>query len=121
MANVLGRYAFKRVELVQADDPNTTLPVDISGFEVLGVITPGVLDGSSNNITPQIDPGNGTFYTPLTNSGGAITWWAAVAANEWLQVPQSIAPLVGARLRFQLAEDEDADRVFLLILVPINE
>ena len=120
MPSMLSRYAFKRVLLVQADDPNTTLDVDIAGYEVIGVIMPGTLDGASNNLTPQVDPGSGTFATPLTNAGAAITWWENVSANEWLQAPQSIFPLVGARLRFQLSEDEDADRVFLVVLSAIT-
>ena len=121
MSNLLGRYAFKRLVLTVADDNNTTLTVDITGYEVIGVITPSTLDGGTNNLTPQIDPGTGTFYTPLTNAGGSITWWENVGTNEWLQVPQSISPLVGALLRLELSETEAADRVFLAVLVPITE
>lgn len=102
-------------------DADTSLVIDILGFEVLGIITPDTLDGASNNVTPQIDPGNGTFYTPLTNAGAAITWWENVGTDEWLQVPQSIAPLVGARLRLEFSETEDADREFLVVLKALPE
>jgi len=107
---------FRRALLDQSEDDNTTEVVDINGYEVLGIITPGTLDGATNDITPQIDPGSGTFYTPLTNAGAAITWWDNVGTDEWLQVPQSISPVVGARLRLELAETEAADRVFLVVL-----
>ncbi len=116
MPGLLGSYTFKRAVLTVADDDNTTAVIDISGFEVIGIITPAALDGATNDITPQIDPGQGTFYTPLTNAGAAITWWENVATDEWLQAPQSISPLVGARLRLELSEAEAADRVFLVVL-----
>ena len=112
----LGHYSFVRALLDISEDADTSEIIDIIGFEVLGVITPGALDGATNNITPQIDPGNGTFYTPLTNAGAAITWWENIGTDEWLQVPQSIAPVVGARLRLQFSETEAADREFFVIL-----
>ena len=98
------------------EDPNTSRVVSFNGYEIIAVICPATLDGTTNNITPQIDPGNGVFYTPLTNSGGAITWWENVSASEYLQVPTLVAPLVGARIRLQFTEDEAADRTFLMVL-----
>ncbi len=112
----LSRFVAKRALLDISEDTNTSLVIDIQGYEVIGVITLAALDGATNDITPQIDPGQGTFYTPLTNAGAAITWWENVAADEWLQVPQSISPVVGARLRLEFAEAEDADREFWVVL-----
>ena len=113
---MLSLAIIRRILLDITEDPNTSLAVSFNGYEIIAVICPAALDGSSNNITPQIDPGNGVFYTPLTNSGVAITWWENVAANEYLQVPTLVAPLVGANIRLQFTEDEDADRAFLLVL-----
>jgi hypothetical protein len=117
----LNRFITRVALLDISEDADTSLVVDILGFEVLGIITPDALDGSSNNVTPQIDPGNGTFYTPLTNAGAAITWWENVAVDQWLQAPQSISPLVGARLRLEFSETEDADRKFLVVLKALPE
>src|SRR3990167_11238482 len=117
----LDRYVFKRILLDVSADANTSEAIDIQGYELVGIITPAALDGATNDITPQIDPGNGTFYTPLTNAGSAITWWENVAADEWLQAPQSISKLVGARLRLAFSEAEAADRTFLAVLVRSEE
>src|SRR3990167_4075404 len=115
----LDRCILKRILLDISVDDNTSEVIDIQGYELVGIITPAALDGATNDITPQIDPGSGTFYTPLTNAGSAITWWENVAADEWLQAPQSISPLVGARLRLGFSEAEAADRVFLAVLVAL--
>ncbi len=112
----LGQYSLVECLLDISEDANTSEVIDIVGFEVIGIITPDALDDSANDITPQIDPGTGTFYTPLTNAGAAITWWENVAVDEWLQVPQSIAPVVGARLRLEFSATEDADRQFYVVL-----
>jgi hypothetical protein len=117
----LNRFVTRVALLDITVDDDTSLVVDILGFEVLGIITPDTLDGASNNATPQIDPGNGTFYTPLTNAGAAITWWENIGTDEWLQVPQSISPLVGARLRLEFSETETADRKFLVVLKALPE
>lgn len=116
----LDRYAIKNIVLDISEDANTSQIIDIQGYELIGIITPAALDGATNDITPQIDPGNGTFYTPLTNAGAAITWWENVAADEWLQVPQSTSKIVGARLRLEFSETEDADRTFLAVLVALT-
>lgn len=116
----LDRYAIKNIVLDISEDANTSQIIDIQGYELIGIITPAALDGVTNDITPQIDPGNGTFYTPLTNAGAAITWWENVAADEWLQVPQSTSKIVGARLRLEFSETEDADRTFLAVLVALT-
>lgn len=112
----LGQYSLVDALVDQSEDDDLSEVIDIVGFEVLGIITPDTLDGAANDITPQIDPGTGTFYTPLTNAGAAITWWENVAVDEWLQVPQSIAPVVGARLRLSLSAGEAADRRFKVVL-----
>lgn len=117
----LNRFITRPALVDISDDDDLSVVVDIVGYEVLGVITPGTLDDSTNDITPQIDPGNGTFYTPLTNAGAAITWWENVAVDEWLQVPQSISPIVGARLRLSLSAAEAADRLFLVVLKALPE
>lgn len=113
---MLSQVVNRRILLDITEDVNTSQIVDINGYEVIAVIVPAVMDGTTNDIVPEIDPGNGTFYTPLTNAGAAITWWENVAANEYLQVPTLPAPLVGSRIRLQLGEDEDADRAFILVL-----
>lgn len=118
----LDQYSLVSCLLDISEDTNTSVVIDIVGFEVLGIITPDTLDGATNNVTPQIaagignDPTNETFYTPLTNAGAAITWWENIGTDEWLQVPQSIAPVVGARLRLEFSEAEDADRQFYVVL-----
>jgi hypothetical protein len=117
----LASYTFKRVTVTVLQDDDLTDVISIAGYEVLGIITPAALDDSANDITPQIDPGMGTFYTPLTNAGAAITWWENVAVDEWLQVPQSISPLVGAQLRLSLSAGEAADRVFLVVLRALSD
>lgn len=113
----LDRYAYRRALVDISEDDDLSLVVDIAGFEVLGIITPAALDGAANDITPEINPGTGTFYTPLTNAGAAITWWENVGTDQWLQVPQSISPIVGAQLRLLLsAAETGADRAFLVVL-----
>ncbi len=114
--NYLSRFVAKPALVDISEDDDLSEVVDIQGYEVLGIITPDALDDSANDITPQIDPGQGTFYTPLTNAGAAITWWENVAVDEWLQVPQSISPVVGARLRLSLSAAEAADRRFWVVL-----
>ncbi len=117
----LSRFITRVALLDISEDADTSLIVDILGYEVLGIITPDTLDGATNNVTPQIDPGNGTFYTPLTNAGAAITWWEGIGTDEWLQAPQSISPLVGARLRLEFSETEAADREFIVVLQALPE
>ena len=107
-----------------SDDNNTTQPVAINGYEIIGVITPATLDGSSNDIDSiEIDPGNETFYAPLGEDGAAIDiQMDNFSVDEYL----TLAPitvmrqkLVGARARLQLSEAEAADRVFFLVLVAL--
>ena len=120
----LDRTVIVKALLDITEDTNTTQPVDIPGYEIIGVITPAALDGSSNDIDSiEIDPGNGTFYAPLGEDGAAIDiQMDNIGTDEYL----TLAPitvmrqkLVGARARLQLSEAEDADRVFFLVLVAL--
>lgn len=116
MPPYLDQYIWSPALVDISEDDDLSEVIGITGYEVIGLITPAALDDSTNDITPEIDPGSGTFYTPLTNAGAAITWWENVAVDEWLQVPQSISPIVGARLRLSLSAGEAANRTFLVLL-----
>ena len=120
----LDRFAFKLALLDQSEDDDLTQPTEIQGYEIIGVITPASLDGSSNDIDAiEIDPGNGTFYTVTGDDGAAIDFeMDDFAVNEWLTVPPITVmrqKLVGARARLNLSESEDADRNFYLVLVAL--
>ncbi len=120
----LDRAIIAKCELDISADTQITQPVDINGYEIIGVITPGALDGGTNDIDSiRIDPGNGTFYAPLGEDGAAIDiQMDNIAVDEYL----TLAPitvmrqkLVGARARLHLSEAEDADRIFYLVLVAL--
>lgn len=120
----LSKAVIRRAFLDISEDDNTTQPVDINGYEIIGVVTPAALDGGTNDIDSiEIDPGNGTFYAPLGDDGASIDiQMDNVAADEYL----TLAPitvmrqkLVGARARLQLSETEAADREFLLVCVAL--
>ncbi len=121
----LDRTVIKKCLLDISEDTQISQPVEIQGYEIIGVITPGTLDGTANDIDSiRIDPGNGTFYAPLGEDGAAIDiQMDNIAADEYL----TLAPitvmrqkLVGARARLHLSEAEDADRVFFLVLVELS-
>ncbi len=120
----LDRAITKKCLLDISEDDNTSQPVDIQGYEIIGVITPDALDGATNDIDSiEIDPGNGTFYAPLGEDGAAIDiQMDNIAVDEYL----TLAPitvmrqkLVGARARLQFSESEAADRIFYLVLVAL--
>ena len=120
----LSRAIIAKCELDISADTQITQPVDINGYEIIGVITPGALDGGTNDIDSiRIDPGNGTFYAPLGEDGAAIDiQMDNIAVDEYL----TLAPitvmrqkLVGARARLHLSEAEDDDRIFYLVLVAL--
>ncbi len=122
----LDRAVIVKCELDISDDDNTSQPVDINGYEIIGVITPPVfIDQSpSNDIDSiRIDPGNGTFYAPLGGDGAAINIQIDdFAVNEYLTLAPITAmrqKLVGARARLQFSESEAADRIFFLVLVAL--
>ncbi len=120
----LDRTVIKKCLIDKSEDDNTSQPVDIQGYEVIGVITPDTLDGTTNDIDSiEIDPGNGQFYAPLGEDGAAIDiQMDNIGADEYL----TLAPitvmrqkLVGARARLQFSESEAADRTFYLVLVAL--
>ena len=120
----LDRAVFVPCLLDISEDANTSQPVAINGYEIIGVITPDTLDGGTNDIDSiEIDPGNGTFYAPLGEDGAAIDIeMDNIGTDEYL----TLAPitvmrqkLVGARARLQFSEAEDADRTFYLVLVAL--
>ena len=120
----LDRAVFVPCLLDISEDANTSQPVAINGYEIIGVITPDTLDGGTNDIDSiEIDPGNGTFYAPLGEDGAAIDiQMDNIGTDEYL----TLAPitvmrqkLVGARARLQFSEEEDADRIFYLVLVAL--
>lgn len=120
----LDRTVIKKCLIDITEDDNTSQPVDINGYEIIGVITPDALDGSTNDIDSiEIDPGNGTFYAPKGEDGSAIDiQMDDIGTDEYL----TLAPitvmrqkLVGARARLQFSESEAADRVFYLVLVAL--
>ena len=120
----LDRAVFVPCLLDISEDANTSQPVAINGYEIIGVITPDTLDGATNDIDSiEIDPGNGTFYAPLGEDGAAIDiQMDNIGTDEYL----TLAPitvmrqkLVGARARLQFSEAEDADRTFYLVLVAL--
>ena len=113
---MLSLALIRSILLDVTEDANTSRVVSFNGYELIALIMPAALDGTSNNISPQIDPGNGVFYTPLTNSGGAITWWENVSASEYLQVPTLVAPLVGARIRNMFTVDGAVYRRLLIVI-----
>ena len=120
----LDRAVFVPCLLDVTEDADTSQPVAINGYEIIGVITPAALDGGTNDIDSiEIDPGNGTFYAPLGEDGAAIDiQMDNIGTDEYL----TLAPitvmrqkLVGARARLQFSEAEDADRTFYLVLVAL--
>ena len=120
----LDRAVFVACLLDISEDVDTSQPVAINGYEIIGVITPDTLDGGTNDIDSiEIDPGNGTFYAPLGEDGAAIDiQMDNIGTDEYL----TLAPitvmrqkLVGARARLQFSEEEDADRTFYLVLVAL--
>lgn len=120
----LDRAIIKACLLDISEDDDTSQPVDIQGYEIIGVITPAALDGATNDIDSiEIDPGNGTFYIPLGDDGASIDiQMDNIAADEYL----TLAPitvmrqkLVGARARLQFSEAEAADRTFYLVLAAL--
>ncbi|MCH8065864.1 MAG: hypothetical protein IIC90_08585 [Chloroflexi bacterium] len=120
----LDRAVFVPCLLDISEDADTSQPVAINGYEIIGVITPDTLDGGTNDIDSiEIDPGNGTFYAPLGEDGAAIDiQMDNIGTDEYL----TLAPitvmrqkLVGARARLQFSEAEDADRTFYLVLVAL--
>ncbi len=120
----LDRTVIVKALLDISEDADTTQPVEIQGYEIIGVIMPAALDGATNDIDSiEIDPGNGTFYAPLGEDGSAIDiQMDDIAVDQYL----TLAPitvmrqkLVGARARLQLSEAEAADRVFYLVLVAL--
>ncbi len=122
----LDRAIFKECLLDITEDDNTSQPVDIQGYEIIGVITPDTLDGTTNDINSiEIDPGNGSFYAPLGEDGASIDiQMDNIGTDEYL----TLAPitvmrqkLVGARARLQFSESEAADRTFYLVLVALPE
>lgn len=122
----LSRTVIKACLLDISVDADTTVAVDINGYEIIGVITPDTLDGGTNDIDLiEIDPGNGKFYAPLGEDGAAIDiQMDNIAIDEYLTLPALTVmrqKLVGARARLELSEDEDADRTFYLVLVALPE
>ena len=122
----LSRSVIKACLLDISEDADTTVDVDINGYEIIGVITPDTLDGGTNDIDLiEIDPGNGKFYAPLGEDGAAIDiQMDNIAIDEYLTLPALTVmrqKLVGARARLELSEDEDADRTFYLVLVALPE
>lgn len=122
----LSRSVIKACLLDISEDADTTVAVDINGYEIIGVITPDTLDGGTNDIDLiEIDPGNGKFYAPLGEDGAAIDiQMDNIAIDEYLTLPALTVmrqKLVGARARLELSEDEDADRTFYLVLVALPE
>ncbi len=113
--NPLSKYTMKRCLLDISEDANTTETVEFAGYELLGVATPATLDDASTNYTFSIDPGDGTFRI-LQDDAGAPIILTGVTQAEIFQVQESKPPIVGARIRLQLSADEDADRVFQLLL-----
>ena len=120
----LDRTVIKKCLLDIAEDDDTSQPVDIQGYEIIGVITPTALDGATLDIDSiEIDPGNGTFYAPLGEDGAAIDiQMDNIGTDEYL----TLAPitvmrqkLVGARARLQFSESEAVDRTFYLVLVAL--
>lgn len=116
---MLASYAFKRAVLDVSEDANTTIAIEIAGYRVVSVITPGTLDGATNDIQFSVDPGDGTFRIVRDDAGTALEL-TNVGTNEHLLVPEGFPPIVGARLQLQLSEDEDADRVFLVQVVALS-
>ena len=122
----LSRSVIKACLLAVSEDADTTVAVDINGYEIIGVITPDTLDGGTNDIDLiEIDPGNGKFYAPLGEDGAAIDiQMDDIGTDEYLTLPALTVmrqKLVGARARLELSEDEDADRTFYLVLVALPE
>lgn len=118
----LNRFILKPALVDITEDDDLSEVVDMVGYELIGIITPDALDDTANDVTPQIDPGNGTFYTPLNANGSAMTWWNNVSADEWLQVDTQKPPIVGARCRLSLsAAETGGDRKFWLVLVALPE
>ncbi len=116
----LSKVVILRAVLDITVDADITQPTDITGYEIIGVITPAALDGITNDIDLiQIDPGNGTFYTPLGEDGAALdVGMDDFIADEYLTIPPIATmrqKLVGARARLDLSEDEAADRVFFFV------
>ncbi len=121
----LDRTVIKKCLIDISEDDNTSQPVDIQGYEIIGVITPDTLDGATNDIDSiEIDPGNDSFYAPKGEDGAAIDiQMDNIGTDEYL----TLAPitvmrqkLVGARARLQLSEAEAADRTFYLVLVALS-
>ncbi len=120
----LSKAVILRALLDVSDDTQITQPTNITGYEIIGVITPAALDGTANDIdTIRVDPGNGTFYAPLAAAGAAIDiQMDNIDVDEYL----TLAPitvmrqkLVGARARMHLSEEEDADREFFFVCVSV--
>ena len=111
----LDSYTYRRAFLDVGTDADTTEVIDLNGYEVVAIGLPATLDDALNDITFDIDPGDGTFRL-LNDSAGAPVSIDNLVAGEMIQVPSSNVPIVGARLRLQLSATEAADREFLVLL-----
>lgn len=99
-------------------DDNTSEAFDILGYEIVAICTSATLDGATNDISIQVDPGDGTFRTVEAADGTALSF-ANVGTSEYLQVPTTSRPIVGSRARLEFSETEAVDRTFVLLMVAL--
>ena len=118
--NYQNRYTWKPVELDITDSTTVTDPINIQGYEVVGIGMPAALsnDGSTE-MTFQVDPGDGT-YRELQDDATAALTLTNITAGDIAQVPEGVPPICGINLKLVLSVAEDADRTFVVMLKSLS-
>ena len=121
----LSRYIYRPAKVTITEDDDLTAVVDISGYEVIGIVTPDTLTGGGTlDIDLEINPGNGSFYRVMNSAGTEAGQFANVDVDEMLLRPQLASnnpqvPIVGTQVRLALSAAQAADRAFLVLLVAL--
>ena len=120
MAQIYDGYVTKRIFFDFSENTTVSQPVNIAGYEVVGIGSPSADDGTPTIDSFEVDLGDGTFRQVVDSAGSAVVMTAAIDVDEVQMLPatQNLR-IVGGRFRIQLDTAVTVDREYRALCVKL--
>jgi len=111
----MDKYIFQIVSIV--DTATESSAADILGYQLVGILPDAAWD--AQNVTFQVDPGNGTFYLVAGLTLTAPVNSQITLLNTGAIAPYTIPIIVGARIRVVSAVAQGGTTFITLLLTKL--